>query len=70
MRAVTLVEELSVQVLLDTEVVDRVLVMIVQARGQAQHRSRVSEVRLEHFSLKNLIVILPSLSPAYTAVLT
>ena len=60
MRAVTLVEELSLQVLLDTEVVDRVLVMIVQTRGQTQHGPRASEVRLKHFSLKSQIVILSS----------
>ena len=52
-RAVTLVEKVSVLVCLDTEVVDRVLVMIVQARGQVQHGSRVNEDWLEHFSLNN-----------------
>ena len=57
-RPVPLVEELSVVVCLDTEVVDWVLVMVVQARGQAQYGSRVGQLQLEHFSLKNWIVIL------------
>ena len=55
-RPVPLVEELSVVVCLDTEVVDWVLVMIVQSGGKVQHGSSLSQEGLKHFSLKNFIL--------------